>query len=511
MHGVTLRMTLCSVTLYTLISSTGCRTAVPDRSLQAEVQPATAPSDGLLSSLAQRFQASPNQQTRPSGTTAASAQQQKPAAPPSANMPATATLADKESDELIEAFSNATPEVQAAARQQLAAVRNMQQTQAAKPAADNAAGQPNTGQPAAGQTAAGQIAAGQVGGPTIPTPAKEISLPKPGQSKPMAHTVATVSDQVAATNNPVQQATATAPDQQSQAAVAFATPPPAESSADSTAPVEQVAAATPAAASAEPETKTIQLEAEVPEVPVAASMNPKEHLEALIKHYEEQEISLDTPGGLTQMAKLRMLYLLADKPDQAMEKVDQLNAAEQDYLRYQMMTMWSMVDPDGSPSRTRRWEKALENLRLASGHLAAATESLDVSSIAFCTEVESYGRITPFKDYKLQPGQQVILYCEIDNFASERLSDGYETHFQGSYDLFNADGVRVAEQVLPADKQSCNNYRRDYFIAYRLYLPKQLAPGPHRIQLTIEDLKGKKFGQSTLDFEIVAKAEAPAK
>ncbi|WP_145342344.1 hypothetical protein [Rosistilla ulvae] len=414
---------------------------------------------------------------------------------------ADATLADNESDELIEAFSNATPEVQAAARQQLAAVRNMQRNQAAKPEAESAAG----------QVTAGQVPPGHVASSANPTPAKEMSLPKPGQSKPIAQAVGTVSAPPTAATAPVQQATATASDQEAQASVAFASPPPAESPADSTAPVEKVAAATPAAASAEPETKTIQLEAEVPAAPVAASTNPKEHLEALIKHYEEQEISLDTPGGLTQLAKLRMLYLLADKPDQAMEKVDQLNAAEQDYLRYQMMTMWSMVDPDGSPSRTRRWEKALENLRLASGHLAAATESLDVSSIAFCTEVESYGRITPFKDYKLQPGQQVILYCEIDNFASERLSDGYETHFQGSYDLFNADGVRVAEQVLPADKQSCNNYRRDYFIAYRLYLPKQLAPGPHRIQLTIEDLKGKKFGQSTLDFEIVAKAEAPAK
>ncbi|WP_145091807.1 hypothetical protein [Rosistilla carotiformis] len=390
--------------------------------------------------------------------------------------------ADDEADGLIEAFSNASPEVQAAARQQLAAMRNMQRQQAT--------------------TSEGSSAAN-------PTPAKEMSLPKPTQSQPVAHALATASEQPSATPNAIQQSTATATDKELQASVAFASQPVAETAP--TAAVEQVAATTPAAKPAEPETKTIQLEAEVPAAaPVAKSMTNREHLDALITHYEAQDFALDTPEGLTQLAKLRMLYLLADKPDQAMQKVDELTAAEQDYLRYQMMTMWNLVDPDGSPSRARRWEKSLENLRLASGHLAAATESLNVSSIAFCTEVESYGRITPFKDYKMEPGQQVILYCEIDNFASERLSDGYETHFQGSYDLFNADGVRVAEQVLPADKQTCNNYRRDYFIAYRLYLPKQLAPGPHRIQLTIEDLKGKKFGQSTLDFEVVAKAAAPA-
>ena len=71
--------------------------------------------------------------------------------------------------------------------------------------------------------------------------------------------------------------------------------------------------------------------------------------------------------------------------------------------------------------------------------------------------------------------------------------------------MFDGKGVRVAEQVLPADKQTCNNFRRDYFIAYRLYLPKQLQVGPHRIQLTIEDLKGKKFGQAVLDFEVIEK------
>ncbi|MEZ6091057.1 MAG: hypothetical protein R3C05_24165 [Pirellulaceae bacterium] len=230
---------------------------------------------------------------------------------------------------------------------------------------------------------------------------------------------------------------------------------------------------------------------------------------ALIEALESQDRSVETTEGLAETAKLRMLYLLAGQPDDAMRKIEGLTPTEQDYLRYQMMTLWSVLDPDGSPSKLRRWDKSLENLRLASGHLAAATEALDVGGIAFCTEVESYGRITPFKEYKLEPGQQVILYCEIDNFAAERLSDGYETHFQGSYDLFDAKGVRVAEQVLPADKQSCNNFRRDYFIAYRLYLPKQLEPGPHRIQLTIEDLKGKKYGQSSLDFEVVAKA-APA-
>ena len=88
---------------------------------------------------------------------------------------------------------------------------------------------------------------------------------------------------------------------------------------------------------------------------------------------------------------------------------------------------------------------------------------------------------------------------------SKKLKNGYETHLQGSYDVYNDKNEKVFSQVLPADQQVSANYLRDYFIAYQMFLPSELAPGTYRLQLTMEDANGKKYGQSSIPFEIAKK------
>jgi hypothetical protein len=56
--------------------------------------------------------------------------------------------------------------------------------------------------------------------------------------------------------------------------------------------------------------------------------------------------------------------------------------------------------------------------------------------------------------------------------------------------------------LLPADQQVSANYLRDYFIAYQMHLPEQLRKGKYRLQLTMEDVNGKKYGQSSIPVEI---------
>ena len=198
----------------------------------------------------------------------------------------------------------------------------------------------------------------------------------------------------------------------------------------------------------------------------------------------------------------RHVMVMAGKPDQAVLEMDGFSEEEQEYLRHQLLALWTIIDPGGHPVPGRRFSTALPQLREATKFLAASTDALDVRSLAFCTEVEAYGQIKEFSRSRFKPGQQVLLYCEIDNFTSRQLSEGFETHLRGSYSVYNESNQKVYSQLLPADKQISRNYLRDYFIVYEMYLPKQLADGSYRLELTMEDVGGKKYGQSSIPFEI---------
>jgi hypothetical protein len=228
-------------------------------------------------------------------------------------------------------------------------------------------------------------------------------------------------------------------------------------------------------------------------------------LAELAARADELAANSNDPTGLRPVIQQRLALMLAGQFEQATAPVEGLQPAEQQYLQQQLSALRVLLDPNGSPVRERRWSDALGQLRPAVNQLAAATGRLDVRSVQFCTAVESFGRVTAFPKYEFQPGQQVILYCEVDSFTALQTKDGFETELRGEYSIYNDKDVRVADQELPTDQQTCANYRRDYFIAYRLYLPKRLEPGTYRLQLTIEDGKSERYGQTTIPFTIVAK------
>ncbi|HEX5102618.1 MAG TPA: hypothetical protein VFV87_02325, partial [Pirellulaceae bacterium] len=132
----------------------------------------------------------------------------------------------------------------------------------------------------------------------------------------------------------------------------------------------------------------------------------------------------------------------------------------------------------------------------------------ELRNVVFCERVEQFGWYSEFPRNEFRPKQQVILYVEVENFAAERKGQGYETELQGSYQIFDAGGRIVAERQLPLDRETCRNFRRDYFLAYPIYLPDAIEPGRYRLELTIEDLKasgdyqGRKFGEGMIEFTI---------
>ncbi|MDB4422993.1 hypothetical protein N9018_00120 [Rhodopirellula sp.] len=204
-----------------------------------------------------------------------------------------------------------------------------------------------------------------------------------------------------------------------------------------------------------------------------------------------------------RLIRLRHLLVLSGDPDAAVEKISGLTEAEQEFLRYQLLGLWTIIDPDGHPtSPSRRFTSAIPQIREAAKFAAAATDALEVRALAFCTDIQSYGQFKRFEGNRFDAGQQVILYCEIDNFTAKRVDGGFETHLQGSYDIYDSENRKVLSQLLPADQQVSSNYLRDYFIAYQMLIPQELPAGTYKLRLTMEDRNGKKYGNSDIPFEI---------
>ncbi len=240
-----------------------------------------------------------------------------------------------------------------------------------------------------------------------------------------------------------------------------------------------------------------------PEIAVDSG-NWKSNLSEAIEQLKQQlsqSPQLEANVRLQQEATLRLLQLANGNVDDAMEPIQQLDDDEKQFFRKEFLALHEAIQPEGIPIKSRRWGTVLASHRTAADHLASIS-NLEIKSTAFCTEVEGYGVINKFSKYQFKPDEELLLYCELDNVKADEVKEGFETKLQGSYQIVDRNGVRVADQVLPIMIDTCKNRRRDYFIAYRIYIPMQIAPGSYQLHLSIEDMKANKFGQSTIDFQI---------
>jgi hypothetical protein len=249
---------------------------------------------------------------------------------------------------------------------------------------------------------------------------------------------------------------------------------------------------------------------QTPEERLQAIAAQRDVLIAMLEDEVRQRTSAGAPdpqlSGIEQ--QLRLLYAAAERVDDAARAVDSLSEAEREAYKHLMFGLCTWLSADEERRAPLRNARVMRSLRDAAGELAAASK-LDLKNLAFCERVQSYGWLSEFARNEFQPKQQVILYVEVDNFAAlQKSPTAFETELQGHYQIFDSRGNIVAERKLPLDREVCRNYRRDYFLAYPIYMPDSIAPGQYRLELTIEDLKatgeyqGRKFGEGMIDFTI---------
>ncbi|MBI1247546.1 hypothetical protein GC197_06825 [bacterium] len=198
--------------------------------------------------------------------------------------------------------------------------------------------------------------------------------------------------------------------------------------------------------------------------------------------------------------RLRMLYLIADRKSEAMERVDGLTPEEQEVWTHTLFGLADYMKLDDIPVN-RRHALALGSFRRAMANLEAASP-LELRNLEFIQSVESFGQFKPFTTHDFRPKQEVLLYVEVDNFSSQESGGSFQTVLQSNYEIYDKSGRRIDARQFPEVKDHCRVRRRDFYVPYRIYMPEEIAPGEYRLELTVRDPVADKFGQASIEFHI---------
>ena len=118
---------------------------------------------------------------------------------------------------------------------------------------------------------------------------------------------------------------------------------------------------------------------------------------------------------------------------------------------------------------------------------------LRLNRVCLCRQVDGFGQVVEFPDAMFDPGEDILIYCEVDNFKSlpesNQAGTCHRTSLSGNYLILNAEGDVVAEHEYAAVDDVSSAQRDDFFLVFPARIPT-LAPGRYRMYLVVHDELG---------------------
>ncbi|MCA9106037.1 MAG: hypothetical protein KDA83_11450 [Planctomycetales bacterium] len=213
--------------------------------------------------------------------------------------------------------------------------------------------------------------------------------------------------------------------------------------------------------------------------------------------------------------RLRLLALALGDQDKALRTIESLDPALREYWKEQLFAMGTLIEPNeidfGSNFQfgdRRKLAMAIDHLRQA--ELALAAESaLRVHRVAICDEVRGFGNFHEFPRTTFEQGQAFVVYCEVENFRSERqrsqLEHGevFATEFVASLVFFDGDRKMVKQIDYAPISDEARHQRRDMYLHFTVTIPDDLPSGRYYLSILLEDAKAEKSANSApIEFEI---------
>ncbi len=133
---------------------------------------------------------------------------------------------------------------------------------------------------------------------------------------------------------------------------------------------------------------------------------------------------------------------------------------------------------------------------------APAVVGPTVNNACFATRVRGWGVVDRFPEPVFSPGQEVIVYFELDRLATKQSDEGHSTGIDTSFRLLGAGGERIGQWTFDPIVETCRAPRRDYFARYFVRIPEDARPGKHRLEWDVTDRVAGATRQAHLDLEI---------
>jgi len=161
-----------------------------------------------------------------------------------------------------------------------------------------------------------------------------------------------------------------------------------------------------------------------------SSLSPTDQLQQLIS-VAEAEISQLQPGStpaekqhyIERHVYLRMLYLMANQHERALEAIPGIDPADQEFWQQTFWAVANYFDQEAIPDQADRATQTVTQLRQATARLQEKA-NLSLKNVAFCHKINSFGSYERFERDEYTPGRPVLVYSEIENFTSELTADG---------------------------------------------------------------------------------------
>jgi hypothetical protein len=104
----------------------------------------------------------------------------------------------------------------------------------------------------------------------------------------------------------------------------------------------------------------------------------------------------------------------------------------------------------------------------------------------------------------LNAGQHVLVYCELLGLRYEAKGDGFVSRVSSRIEIRPAGGGPIYwEHELGSAEDVCRRRRRDFYVNYRVELPKTLAPGAYDLRLTQTDLVANRSTSAEIPLSII--------